>query len=114
MTLLTVTIMGALGVAVRYLADTWIKHPAFPLSTFLVNIIGCFIAGYIFTQPSVALAEKPALLVGFCGGLTTFSAMSLQTLQFFTSGEILKGALYLFATQFAGLISVYCGILLAR
>lgn len=110
--MLTITILsfGTLGVAVRFFADTLIRLNAFPLSTFLVNLIGCFIAGWILTTPNVSSDSKIPVIIGFCGGLTTFSALIIQSLQMLRMGEWQKAIAYLMISQIAGLLFAWAGM----
>ncbi|HEY7144981.1 MAG TPA: CrcB family protein [Streptosporangiaceae bacterium] len=78
---------GALGAAARYGTELAIppKSGVYPVATFLVNIVGAVILGAITALPSGWLAQhdltKPGIGTGFCGGLTTFSTMSLEIYQ---------------------------------
>lgn len=72
---------GFVGTAGRYLVGKWSSgmwHGAFPMGTFLVNIIGCFIIGLFFGLLEHAKVMTPnenvLLITGFCGGFTTFSS----------------------------------------
>jgi len=57
----------------------------FPVATFLVNVVGAVILGAVVALPADWLAAheltRPAIGTGFCGGLTTFSTMTLETYQ---------------------------------
>jgi fluoride exporter len=78
---------GALGAAGRY--GTGLVIPprlgAFPIATFLVNVVGAVILGAVAALPADWLAAheltQPAIGTGFCGGLTTFSTMTLEIYQ---------------------------------
>jgi fluoride exporter len=78
---------GALGAAARY--GTGLAIPprldAFPVATFLVNVVGAVILGAVAALPADWLAAheltRPAIGTGFCGGLTTFSTMTLEIYQ---------------------------------
>ena len=78
---------GALGSAARY--GTGLAIPphldAFPVATFLVNMVGAVILGAVVALPADWLAAheltRPAIGTGFCGGLTTFSTMTLEIYQ---------------------------------
>ena len=83
---------GALGSMLRYVLGRFVQekaHLTFPVGTLLVNALGCLLVGAIAryylndeTQPVV----RAALIVGFCGGFTTFSAFSLETFGFIAGG----------------------------
>lgn len=90
----------------------------FPLGTFVVNVLGCLVIGYL-----MQLSESRGLLqgelrlfvfVGLLGGFTTFSSFGIETFQLIRDGE------YIFATANAvgqvvlGLIFVWLGVVVAR
>ena len=88
--LLLVCVGGAVGSGLRYGTDRALAHlwpqqaAAFPWATLTVNLVGCFIAGLLYGwlgRDGVRYADelKILLIVGLCGGLTTFSAFALQT-----------------------------------
>jgi len=85
--LAVVGVGGAIGAAVRY--GTTLAIPprldAYPLGTFLVNVVGGVILGAVVALPADWLSAheltRPAIGTGFCGGLTTFSTMSLEIYQ---------------------------------
>jgi CrcB protein len=82
-TVLLVFVGGAIGAPTRYLLDRLVqaRHPwRFPLGTLAVNVIGCFLLGVL--AASAASSQQHALLgTGFCGGLTTFSTFSVETVE---------------------------------
>ncbi len=114
MTTFSVLCLGTLGVGLRYFADLVLRSSTFPLATFTVNVLGCFIAGWIFSQQILGAVPKTAALVGFCGGLTTFSAMIIQSLELMKNGEYLKAIFYLLISQLAGLLAAYVGMKIAH
>jgi CrcB protein len=87
---------GFLGSVFRYLVTVFLARQftsSFPLGTLTVNIVGCFLIGILF-----ALSEKGNLLTpewriflttGFCGGFTTFSTFSYESIKLLQDGEIL-------------------------
>lgn len=87
---LYVALGGAIGSVARFwmtaLAAT-ILGPQFPWGTILINVLGSFVIGFYatFTGPDGRLAAsfgaRAFVMVGICGGFTTFSAFSLQTLE---------------------------------
>jgi fluoride exporter len=111
-TVLLVFAGGAVGSPARYLTDRFVqsRHGGpFPLGTLLVNLVGCFILGII--AGGVAKSGWPAdtrslLGTGFCGGLTTFSTFSVETVQLVSKRLTSSAVLYI-------AISVGPGIALA-
>lgn len=110
MTTVAVLFFGVIGVGLRYVSDLLISVTVFPLSTFLVNIIGCFIAGILFSSGTNL---RTPLMLGLCGGLTTFSALIVQCLQMIREGDIVKAMTYLLASQIAGLFAAWLGMKLS-
>ena len=87
---------GALGSGARYWCSGFAAHSfgyAFPAGTILVNVVGSFIIGFFatFTGPEgrflVSTEARQFVMVGLCGGYTTFSSFSLQTLTLIRQGE---------------------------
>ena len=76
---------GAVGAPARYLSDRFVQsrhRVRFPFGTLAVNLVGCFVLGVLAggAAHSGWSAQTVALLgTGFCGGLTTFSAFSVET-----------------------------------
>ena len=79
MTVLVVFVGAALGAPVRYLLDWAVssRYPSdFPWGTLVVNVLGCFLIGFV-----VGTSWMPLVGVGFCGGLTTYSTFSFETVR---------------------------------
>jgi CrcB protein len=83
---LWITVGSALGGVLRYaLTRATFPSSTFPWATILINVIGCFVIGFFgtFTFPGSRFAASENLrmfvMVGLCGGFTTFSSFSLQT-----------------------------------
>lgn len=93
-----------LGELLPYEAGEW------PWATFLVNIAGALLLGYVVTrvQDGRPLFERsgPLLGTGFCGALTTFSAMQIELLRMLDDGQVALGGAYLAASVAAGLGAV--------
>ncbi|MFA6075304.1 MAG: fluoride efflux transporter CrcB [Negativicutes bacterium] len=98
--LMIVAVGGALGAVSRYLLgllaiNRW--GALFPYGTMLANFLGCFIIGLFMTLVLERLEISPywrlLVVTGFCGGLTTFSSFSYESLRLLQSGEYLLGAL---------------------
>ena len=119
--ILWVGLGGALGSIARYLGQKYITqvypHP-FPIGTFLVNVLGCFLIGLFFglaekheylTQPS-----RLFLMTGFCGGFTTFSAFTLEGMQLMSEQRFLIFTLYFVLSVLLGLIATFAGFRLTH
>lgn len=99
--LLFTALGGAVGSLCRWGLHAATKHwfqGQYPIGTFLSNVLGCFVAGALAAWFSKNNAENEALrqllLVGFCGGFTTFSSFSLENINLIQSGQTLQALLY--------------------
>lgn len=114
---------GAIGSACRFglgLAMLRLTGPRFPWGTLLINVLGSFVIGY-FGALSAAQGRLPVseeirifVLVGFCGGFTTFSSFSLQAFELFRSGMPLRGGCYIVASVVLCLAVVWLGVTLGK
>ena len=85
---------------------------AFPIGTLAVNVTGSFIAGFLlryFMNVQTHPTLRAALIVGFCGGFTTFSAFTSETLGLFEGGAYARAALYVAAGVALSLMAVFAG-----
>lgn len=115
--ILAVFIGGGTGAVLRYLAGVLavkVLHVNLPLSTFVVNIAGCFVLGFLFalfvSKPEVNPALKLALTAGFCGGLTTFSTFSLELFEMLKNAQYMQVLVYLVSSLSVGLLAVWIGV----
>lgn len=122
-TWLAVAAGGALGSVARFWLAAKMTDwtgPHFPWGTLLINVVGSFIIGTVaaVTLLPARVAMHPDirvfLMVGICGGFTTFSAFSLQTLELLQSGDIWPAAGYIAGSVMLCLTGVWAGWLLGR
>ena len=111
-----------IGGIARYVFARWvggIVEGRFPLGTFLINVSGSFVLGFLgalLADRAVpnANALRLAIGVGFCGGFTTFSTFEFETHALFEDGVWLTALTNMFLSLFAGLLAVRFGIVAAR
>ena len=114
--LLLVMLGGALGAAGRFwMGGALLRRfgDGLPWGTLAVNLVGAFLAGFIAiwleSRGPSALYWRAFVIVGFLGGLTTYSALMLECLLFQRSQRIDQAAIYLGVTLVAGLALVWLG-----
>ena len=119
--LLLVGMGGAAGSIARYLCQRWVSanfQHSFPWGTFLVNFAGCLLIGILWgiSLKSFERNEqlKLLLMVGFCGGYTTFSAFTLEGIGLLKENRIGLFILYTGGSVIAGLLATYVGMKLIR
>ena len=112
--ILLVFLGGGLGSSFRWLINRLIPSDSFPYSTISVNLIGCFLigilAGYILTNSQFKSDIYPLLIVGFCGGLTTFSAFALDNYNLIKSNDFFNSILYITLSVTGCIIMIYAGL----
>lgn len=116
--ILIVGLGGAIGAALRYIINISTLKFQFsdiPIATLLVNIIGCFLAGMFFhlVEKNIEFSDDLRLLLitGFCGGLTTFSALTIEEYSFISNKQFLLASVYIGLTVTFGLLAFWAGSL---
>ncbi|MGE8360237.1 fluoride efflux transporter CrcB [Pseudomonas sp.] len=114
---LAVAAGGATGTLLRFATGNWItahwpQH--FYTATLVVNIVGCLLIGYLYglflLRPEVPLEVRAGLIVGFLGGLTTFSSFSLDTIRLLESGHAPLAFGYVALSVFGSLLATWAGL----
>jgi CrcB protein len=116
--ILLIALGGALGSVLRYLTSLFVSHyfsGKFPLATFIINFLGCFLIG-IFLHYAVRVDEKLKylLVIGFCGGFTTFSTFANENLQLLQSGNYFLGLVYMLLSVILGVVAVWLGMMVMK
>tara|TARA_Y100000768_G_C23864651_1_gene627436 strand:- start:481 stop:849 length:369 start_codon:yes stop_codon:yes gene_type:complete len=112
---------GFIGTILRYgIGKIFEKNlNFFPYGTFLINIIGCFILGLLISllaKENDLFSNKLYLFIGigFCGGLTTFSTFSMESLNLIYDGKFLLMLLYIISSIGFGLLFCYFGTIFIK
>lgn len=108
---------GAAGCILRYLLGGWLGERAgMPYGTLVVNLLGSFALGLLFSLPGRFGDPQVRLLLGtgFLGGFTTYSTFNLETLRLIQAGDLVRAGLYLSLTLGGCLLGGFLGILLGR
>ena len=119
--LLYVALGSAIGGVSRYLLGGLVQRmldTTFPAGTLLVNVTGSFLLGaiirYALETPSLTPEVRAFLTIGFCGGYTTFSTFSYETMALLEDGEWARAGVYITASVILSLIATFTGFALAR
>jgi CrcB protein len=112
---------GGLGSVVRFTLGKWINslhQQYFPWGTFVVNAIACLVVGLV-----IGLADHKQIIspnarifwvIGFCGGFSTFSTFSVETISLIQNGFYLSSTLYIASSLFLCLSATYVGLFLGE
>ncbi|HXO03457.1 MAG TPA: fluoride efflux transporter CrcB [Stellaceae bacterium] len=121
-TYLWIAVGGALGSMARFWLAAFVAAilgPQFPWGTILINILGSFVIGFFATLTGpggrvvASFNTRAFVMVGICGGFTTFSAFSLQTLDLARDSRWLQAGGNVVLSVVACLIAVWAGHVLA-
>jgi CrcB protein len=119
---LLVGVGGFLGANARYVSAKCVGSlvdARFPLGTFLINVSGSFLLGFLGALLAGRLIPhgdhvRLALGIGFLGAFTTFSTFEFETHALFEDGVWLTALTNIFLSLFAGLLAVRAGLIAAK
>ena len=114
---LFVALGGALGSVFRYMLGTWTQAASksidFPYGTLTVNLIGCFVIGFLAqlaeTRGAFTPESRAFVFIGILGGFTTFSSFGNDTINLLRGGETVNALANVGANVIFGLILVWLG-----
>ena len=112
---------SALGGGSRFLLGTFIQTRSggvFPVGTLMVNVTGSLLLGFIvrYTTDSSAMSPevRSFLTIGFCGGYTTFSTFTYETIRLIQDGDWSRAAWYIVLSVVVSLAGAFLGMSLAH
>ncbi|MBI3789389.1 MAG: fluoride efflux transporter CrcB [Gemmatimonadetes bacterium] len=114
-----IAVGGALGSVLRHGVGLLVQRgiPGFPWGTFVINVTGSFLLGFLARAlggDDVHPSLRAALTIGLCGGYTTFSTFSFETMRLAADGLGARAATYVVASVLLSLAAVFAGTALAR
>jgi len=108
---------GAVGSVTRYLVGVAVQSRSgldFPVGTLLVNLSGCLLLGFVIhyslATPAISPEIRALLTTGLCGGYTTFSTFSYETVTLIQDGDWRRAALYVGLSVLGSILGVMLGI----
>lgn len=110
---------GAIGSIFRFLVTTFVEGRilpiSFPYGTLIVNVTGCFAIGIIYAfsdKLNLSPELRGFLATGICGGYTTFSAFSYQSINLIRDGHTIQFFTYVLGSVVLGLVATFIPIAL--
>jgi len=120
MVFLLIAVGGAVGALLRYLVGGAVQRMSaggFPIGTMFVNVSGCFVIGILlrqFLNMQLSPELRALLIVGFCGGFTTFSTFSAETVGLIEGGEYGRATSYVILSVVLCLSATFMGMVAMR
>lgn len=118
---LAISLGAIVGANSRYLVSRYAARllgPVFPYGTLIINVVGSFLVGWflIWTSERVLIDPRWRLLVviGFCGGFTTFSSYAYESMAYFEQGQWWLMAVNVVSNNLLSLLAAMAGMALAR
>ncbi|HRG18664.1 MAG TPA: fluoride efflux transporter CrcB [Flavobacterium lutivivi] len=119
-TIFFIAIGGAVGSILRFLVSQIVSKfwtGNFPLATFTVNVLGCFMIGFfvgITTKNNLDNGLKWLLITGLCGGFTTFSTFSMENITLLQNNHFTTAFVYVISSVIISILSVWLGLFLSK
>jgi len=118
---ISIALGGSLGAISRYWVSTatysWLGNN-FPYGTLMVNVTGSLVMGFLTVvlvqRFDVSDEVRLALIVGFLGSFTTFSAFSMDTIHWLESGAVIKALAYVLVSVTACVLGAWAGLIGAK
>jgi CrcB protein len=113
MNYLYLIIGGGMGALVRHFSSQFINSSMpgkFPFGTLFVNCGGALLIGFLINLCGINIKWKLFLITGFLGAYTTFSAYSLETVQYFISGNMKHAVINILLNNILCIVFVFLGI----
>lgn len=121
MSVLVIALGGALGALSRYGLGFWISSrwsQGFPLGTFIINITGAFLLGFLnilfIDKLTISPLWRLGIGIGFLGSYTTFSTFGYEVIMLLERGSLITAGLYTLLSVIIGFVGVALGVGLAR
>ena len=112
--LLAVLVGGAVGTSLRLGVDVVLPHGgvAFPVGTFLINLVGSFVLALLVARvwPSAAEWLRAGLGPGLLGSFTTFSALAVSAVELSSDGAGAEAVIYVVASVVGGITAALLGL----
>jgi len=116
MRVLLIGCFGFAGTLARYGLQGLVQRltgSTFPYGTLTVNVAGSFLVAFVatlaFERAALSPTWRAAIMVGFCGGFTTYSAFAYETFELIRTGDPLRGVANIAAQLVLGLAAVWLG-----
>lgn len=115
MNIILIGLFGSLGVMLRHLIGQLINFQSSLLSPILIsNILGCLLFGFFSQYIDSKSNWQAILLIGLCGGLTTFSSFIMEVLKLLKTNQFLNAFLYIFLSVTLGILIIWLGSLIGQ
>jgi CrcB protein len=106
-----IALAGGLGAVLRYLLSSWTGK--LPWGILTANILASFVVGLVLRASDASGFMTAVVITGLCGGLSTFSTFSAQTVEFFKAKQVWRGLLNLALNFVLPTLAALAGLYLA-